>query len=467
MRLFVTASSLVVAATLVAALETDARACGGCFSPPTEQDSVVTDHRMILSISRGQTTLYDQIHYTGKPSSFAWVLPINGQAKVGLSADVVFSALDSLTQTQVQQPPTNCPSPPSDCSRSSNAGGFSGGADAGASPSPPPDVTIIRQEVVGPYETVQLSATTPAALNTWLTAHGYNIPTDVAPIIAAYQTEHYDFLALKLVPGAGVASMRPVRVTTAGGYPVLPLRMVTAGTGATVGITLWVLGEGRYEPQNFGKFQIASQDLVWDWASSSSNYKQLRAAKSDGKTFEIESATTLSPDTISNRIRYPSFGGRGGPPIPVDAGSDYLPATSADGGVAGTSDQAREDDIATLFAGIAQTRARVTRIRGDIAHANLNVDLDLQAATDQSDLPSLRIPTQESGQPTCTIYNGCDVVGQGPRDQAQAAAKNNSTSTSSFSCAAADPSGTGGQLALFALAGFLGLAYVRSRKNKS
>jgi MYXO-CTERM domain-containing protein len=462
MRSFVMASSLVLAATLVTAFESDARACGGCFSPPTEQDSVVTDHRMILSVSSQQTTLYDQIHYTGAPSSFAWVLPINGQAKVGLSADVVFSALDSLTTTQVQQPPTNCPLPPSDCSRNASAGGF--GVDGGAAAPPPGDVTIIRQEVVGPYETVQLSATTPNALNDWLTSHGYAIPPDTAPIIAAYQSEHYDFLALKLVPGASVQSMRPVRVTTAGGSPVLPLRMVTAGTGASVGITLWVLAEGRYEPQNFAKFQITSADLVWDWGSSSSNYKQLRAAKSDGKTWEIESSTGMSPDTVSNRIRFPFYGG--GPPVSVDAGSDYLPVT-VDGGVSETADQAREDDIATLFAGIAPASARVTRIRADMAHANLNVDLDLQPAADQSELASLRIPTQESGQPTCTIYNGCDVVGQGPRDEAQAAAANNGSGNSSFSCATTGPSGAGGPLALFALVGFAGFAFVRSRGRKS
>jgi MYXO-CTERM domain-containing protein len=458
MRLFVTASSLVLAATVVMALETDAKACGGCFSPPTEQDSVVTDHRMILSVSSQQTTLYDQIHYTGSPSSFAWVLPINGQAKVGLSADVVFSALDALTSTRVQQPPTNCPAPPSDCTRNGSlGGGFSGGVDASAAP--PGDVTIIRQEVVGPYETVQLSATTPGALNDWLTSHGYAIPADTLPIIAAYQSEHFDFLALKLVPGAGVASMRPVRVTTAGGSPVLPLRMVTAGTGATVGITLWVLGEARYEPQNFAKFQITSADLVWDWASSSSNYKELRAAKSDGKTWEIESSIAVDANTVSNRILFPYVGGFG---PPIDAGADYLPVT-ADGGVAETPDQARQDDIATLFSGIGSPR--VTRMRGDIAHASLNVDLDLQPATDPSELQPLRIPTQESGQPTCTIYNGCDVVGTGTRDQAQAAANNNKGSgASSFSCATSQAR-AGAPIALLALAGFFGLVIVRSRRN--
>ena len=50
----------------------DAAACGGCFPPqppPGEPVSLVTDHRMILSVSQKQTTLYDQIQYSGSPES--------------------------------------------------------------------------------------------------------------------------------------------------------------------------------------------------------------------------------------------------------------------------------------------------------------------------------------------------------------------------------------------------------------
>src|SRR5690348_16899562 len=60
----------------------------------------------------------------------------------------------------------------------------------------------------------------------------------IQPVIDAYVQSGFDFLAMKLVPGASVQSMRPVRVTTQGASPVLPLRMVAAGTGASVGITL-------------------------------------------------------------------------------------------------------------------------------------------------------------------------------------------------------------------------------------
>ena len=76
---------------------------------------MVTEHRMILSISAQQTSLYDQIKYSGSPTDFAWVLPISGLAKIGLSSDLVFETLGAATQTSVNPPPMNCPTFPSSC----------------------------------------------------------------------------------------------------------------------------------------------------------------------------------------------------------------------------------------------------------------------------------------------------------------------------------------------------------------
>src|SRR6516225_4475735 len=89
--------------------ERRASACGGCFHPPTQTVTDITDERMLLSVSAGQSTLYDQIQYSGSPSSFAWVLPIHGTVTVGLSADVLFDSIDAVTATQIQPPPKNCP----------------------------------------------------------------------------------------------------------------------------------------------------------------------------------------------------------------------------------------------------------------------------------------------------------------------------------------------------------------------
>src|SRR5271154_7599418 len=98
-KLIVGLSVAASALALVGARE--AAACGGCFHPPTQTVSDITDERMLLSVSTLQSTLYDQLRYTGSPSNFAWVLPIHGTVDVGLSADVLFDSIDALTDTQI------------------------------------------------------------------------------------------------------------------------------------------------------------------------------------------------------------------------------------------------------------------------------------------------------------------------------------------------------------------------------
>lgn len=446
------ASSLLLATSVAAslvALTPRAEACGGCFSPPGENVSVVTDHRMVLSISKRQSTLYDQIEYTGSPSDFAWVLPISGTVDIGLSSNTLFSALDSLTKVRVNQPPTNCPGLPDSCRNnsfnSSDSPPTAGFADAGTS------VTVLASEVVGPYQTVQVSATDPGGLDKWLADNGYNVPPDVEPVIAAYVKEKFNFLALKLKPGANVQSMRPVRVTSQGGTATLPLRMVAAGTGATVGITLWVMAEGRYETQNFPFFVLKDQDLSWDWTAGTSNYKDLRAQKTaqdPGRTWEIESTVTTAEATLEQQIR---FGSRFNPYPIADAGpGDYLP-TATD-----TAEEALKLDLVALYAGLDPTQGHVTRLRSDVSRAGLATDLALIASVDQTDIGTTRTPTREIGQPQCQVYSGCNQVGTAPRDEAVA------RSNDGGGCATTDRSTVG---SYGVLAAFLALSVLRSRRR--
>src|SRR5262245_5641429 len=278
----------------------DASACGGCFVPP-DANTQVTGHRMVLSVSPTETTLWDQIAYSGEPESFAWVLPTKGIVDVGISSDLLFNTLAFITDPQIIPPYLDCPYSCNDygegdvAASAAGAGGASGGG-----------VEVIAQEVVGPYETVQLSASDPQALQTWLAGHGYTLPADIVPVVDQYVAEGFNFLALKLVPGQGIDSMKPVRVTTPGASPALPLRMVAAGTGATTPITLWVVGEGRYQPANFGQFVIDPAAVVWNWDTESSNYAALKQQgfdQSNGLSWLIESAQPTSPFTIEGLIQ--------------------------------------------------------------------------------------------------------------------------------------------------------------------
>ncbi|MDB4941988.1 MAG: hypothetical protein JWP97_1522 [Labilithrix sp.] len=444
--------SALTVASAFGAFERDASACGGCFSPPSENPTVVTDHRMILTIAKDQSTLYDQIKYSGSPSSFAWVLPISGSVDVGLSSNAVFQTLDSLTQTSIVSPPLNCPAGPS-CNR----GGFGGAPTSASDGVADAGVTIIKQETVGPYETVQLKATDANALQTWLATNNFNVPADVQPVVNQYVAEHFDFLALRLIPGKNVTDMRPVRVTTKGANAVLPLRMVAAGTGPVVGISLWVVGEGRYEAQNFPTFQIKAEELTWDWTQSKSNYTELRAERtlaSAGRGWEVESSTLQSPSQVEYGVKF-GYGG-------ADSANDsYLPVKDADGNITKTAEQVREEDLATLFYGVPASTARITRLRSDLAHAALNADLVVTASADQSLLSNIRQVTQELNEPQCPVYNGCDTVGTAPRSEAAA---RTSANGESFSCSTSPTAPTRSGTAWMGLgAGFLALAIVKAK----
>ena len=378
----------------------DASACGGCFHEEVIQQSEntqVTGHKMILSVSSAKTTLWDQISYMGEPSSFAWVLPIKGVVDVGLSSDALFQNLEIDTQVNISSPPITCPPPPQ-CNSSGFAGASGTGdfGSGGASPGPP--VVVTSQSVVGPYEQVQLHSSDPAALTDWLSVHNFVIPDDVKPIITDYVNEGFDFLALKLIPGKAVTAMRPVRVTMPGGSPVLPLRMVAAGTGMTTPVSLWVLGEGLYEPVNMPSFTLKSDQLVWDWDSMSSNYSMLKKTTFDasqGKAWLVEAGEPFSTYYLQDSLTFL---------VQSDPmGSGYADDMGQGG------ELLLQDDLDALFGKLDPTSVWITRLHAQLSRQALLTDLSLGAASNQVPVNRFLQATKTKGTaPTCPTFPPCD-----------------------------------------------------------
>jgi hypothetical protein len=159
---------------------------------------------------------------------------------------------------------------------------------------------------VGPYETVTLRSTDADALRTWLTGHNYAIPAEIEPVINAYVAESFDFIALRLSPGNGIQQMTPVRVVTPGGDYALPLRMVAAGAGEFVAITLFVIAEGRYAMPDLPESRVASSDLVWDFSRNQSNYLALRDAALGTNGGETYLTTYAKPGTFHTTATGPN-----------------------------------------------------------------------------------------------------------------------------------------------------------------
>ncbi len=267
------AAGIVLGALAVGA---DAEACGGCFVPPSAADALVTGHRMAFAVSEGRTVLWDQIQYSGEPSDFSWVLPIAPGAIIEESTAAWFEALDAVTKTTVLAPQLLCAT-----SIGSSGCGFSSSnavAESARGNVLGDGVAVLHQGTVGPYDTVTLRSTDGGSLRDWLGSHGYAIQPDVEPVIDAYVSEGADFIALRLQATKGVDQMTPVRVVTQSGRPILPLRMVAAGTGSSVDIVLFVIGEKRLGLADLTEVHLDPSRLTFDFAKTDSNYLQLRAS---------------------------------------------------------------------------------------------------------------------------------------------------------------------------------------------
>jgi len=397
-----------VCAGILALQPTDARACGGCFheaNAPTENTSVITDHRMALAVSTTQTVLWDQVRYQGNPKEFAWVLPVGVGARIELARDEFLQALNLLTAVQITAPPVNCPGTyggggggggcgyggGGGSGETYGGGGSYGSADAGFTGNG--DVNVVSQAVVGPYVAVTIRSSSGVAISQWLVENGFAIPTSIEPVLDFYTQGGFDFIALRLAPNVGVQAMQPVRVVTPGADPTLPLRMVAAGIGSSVGLELYVISEGRYETTSFPAKTIDPTTVQWDPNQLRSNYtEKFAAAVADGSWVTEYSGKLANLSTTYKSVCV----GQPLVPVPVpcdqgdagDAGDDATTTTIDDAGDAGpdADDAATPDDAAPI---------------DDDAQTDAGAD-DASATAD--DAQSDAAPDADAGSGSCVKY---------------------------------------------------------------
>lgn len=440
----------VVALSALLLASNDARACGGCFHPEDQPETtLVTGHRMAFSISKTQTVLWDQIQYAGAPSEFAWVLPVKPGAYIEVSNDAWFEALDAATSTRVVAPQIVCvqsfPEDDVGTQRGCGCGSFAAADSAGSLPGAPaidgtgpmvPPVSVTHEGSVGPYETVTLHANVPGegVLSKWLSDNKFAVDASVKPIIDAYTAENFDFIALRLKPGKGIQQMKPVRVVSPGASPALPLRMVAAGTGDNVDLTLFVIGEGRWEIENFPNGSVDAGALSWDFAMDASNYAELRKetlAKEGSRTWlnayakrgallsQVVNPTTRSPvqygnfgsftigdlyvaQAMSNEqdvdtsctLAFGTYAQSAGVVVDLcsDAGSDscgtlQIGQIDSRDLICGDPDSLDKlDDLAVALTGSRPRDVWLTRLESNLPHDALKEDLKIQASASQMEV---------------------------------------------------------------------------------
>jgi hypothetical protein len=430
-------SSFFMALGLCASLVAPAReasACGGCFAPPPPSPSraqVVTDHRMVLALSPREATLWDQIQYSGNPEDFVWVLPVANAAtlRMGLADNNFVNALDEYTAPFVTYNPPQCTGfsrPARDAGGGFLFGCGSDGAGLGAwTPGAGSESTRVMRDgeaVVGPYAvTVIGSKAGGGQLDAWLEGHGYEIPTATRAVIEHYIEMQFDFIVLRMRPGAGVHQMQPVRITTRGYSPVLPLRMIAAGVADKVGLTLMVVADTRMQAHGFANVTMDPAALRFSYTTGRSNWLAVfgeTLARERGRAWVTESVQGI----FASQVQY-AIGTIPEAPPGFDGGADVNPFPSLTDGATAPEDAAlvmspedagtfdRYVDRRYLFAGLGE-RAVITRLRTELSRVALDHDLILDAADDDTPVSVEYVAGTLTDAPVCNMNGGqgCAVI---------------------------------------------------------
>lgn len=441
----------------------EAGACGGGSfyqeNVSSSETIATTGHRVVISLSKTQTVLWDQIEFKGAPEDFAWVYPVKPGAVLEVATDAWTEALFGSTNKVVYSPTVTCYDEGSytgdegggcntSCAPGADGGGVrNGGGEFTVGGEGDDPVQVVHSATAGPYETVTISSAVPGAIAQWLTDNGYKVPAEATPILDAYAADGYDFIALRLTPGNGVSLMKPVRVITPGPTTTFPMRMLAVGAAEEVALTLFVLSEGRLQVDGYENVAVDPADVVWDFAADTSNYDTLREqalTKNGGAAFltsystpdelfrdafiEIADEPTIVKPPIVKE--YLSQAVKNGEAQSCDIGSVVLlgdPGSAESGyavvdvcddqGTCGTPAAGEldsrdfacgtADDLATALVGMHPKDVWLTRLEAHLPIAALDKDLVLQPVSNPAKVTAEAFASSSTGD-ACSVAPGLD-----------------------------------------------------------
>ena len=265
-----------------------ARACGGFFCTTVPMNQVAEN--ILFIQGEGTVTTHVQLEYSGTAADFAWILPVPAVPELAVSHNQIFTWLQAATQPDFRLSFVD----EGDCYDSYFYdlvfGGCSTCADVGTS-GPPPNIELVAQEQVGPYDTVVVSSDDAQAIVDWLVDNGYQLGELGVELLTPYVEEGFYFLALKLAPDRDVGDLQPIALTYAADAPGIPIRLTAVATEPDLGIFTYILGEHRAVPTNYRHVQI--NEALIDWFNGGSNYQRVvtqAANEAGGQAFVTDYA---------------------------------------------------------------------------------------------------------------------------------------------------------------------------------
>lgn len=244
-------------------------ACGGCFSPPTDdpKQTVVQNAERVLFLRDDKTkqaTVWIEVVYAGLAKDFGWVLPMPKVPQVATGPKLVFDALDGRLGFRVAMramAQENCRDPRQGCeivngetsATPAQDAGIAGGARrADVWTDPKVDgVEVLAHGYTGPYAYEVIKGTEADKLYTWLTLAGYAMPEKAKPILQIHATKGDVFLAVKLQNGQSVKAIKPIVLTMDDAEPCVPLRLTSIAAQEDMTVTVTLAGAGRAVVKNY------------------------------------------------------------------------------------------------------------------------------------------------------------------------------------------------------------------------
>jgi len=278
----------------------EAHACGGFFCSQTPIDQSGESILFAVDEEAGTVSTHVQISYEGSAEDFAWIVPVPDIPDLFLSTDQLFGQLDARLSAQFWldwQYPGEC---------DVDIAVFD--VDVAYSSSGTPNgVTVIATEVVGPYDTVVLSASSSEELLTWLQDHDFDLPNSLDPVLAPYVDSNAYFVALRLSNNRDVGDLAPLGMTYSADRAMIPIQLTSIAATADMRLEVYVVGGERAVPENYLHVQINQAAI--DWWNYGANYENvitLAADEAGGHAFATDYAGSTAPlhDVLYSAGRY-------------------------------------------------------------------------------------------------------------------------------------------------------------------
>lgn len=253
--------------TFAVATSQPARAFGGLWSSPGEPVRQASEAIIFVDNPDSTTTVIVQLAIAGPSRHVAWVIPVPGRPKIGLSSNTVFERLDAATEPQYWREVAvegKCKNDDRDAVPASSSGKTGVGTHSDRTTAP---IVTMQDGSVGSFDYVNIRVDPhlddPAkAATDWLKNNGYDASVD-AKALGPYVKGGLGLLAFKLSAGADAHATRPVALTYEGKLLAIPLRPTAVAARADMNVLVWVIGRSQAVPTNYKTLVIDEAPIDW------------------------------------------------------------------------------------------------------------------------------------------------------------------------------------------------------------